>query len=624
MKQWILWFLFGCTILGLAACSSNGKSHDSSSSATTCSIDGESYADGATHPENVCLICRPAENSGGWSMNDGATCDDGQFCNGADTCATGACTMHEGDPCAGETCDEEADQCGSADDDDDNNDDDNDDDNNDNNIDDDDNNDNDDNDTVPPSDTSPSFNLGVVHFHYYGDLGGYEGQIFLDDQAWVAANIELGIIGQTDEGALMAWEEILANEPRGRWLSWRVAHLFNTFETDGDCGAPAVGPQDQNFVENTAQFNAFLAEYPAYGDGEDCFLHARYDGLIQAYWHAAGCNVQLQQVGFEGSAANMMEARIHTLVWDEYTWLLNLETGCARDFMQWKVEHAVAEDGLSGAGFDNLGSPLEDGYYLPEAIDPIDVMEIDDAVEADPEALNEWWFGAVDGFIATVGAGVQALYPESRFLFNGASYCSWDGSVVRLTEQAAAGAGVWCENAIHYPTWGNQDTPDRLTALIDLSDSLAAIDSFLALETFYGAGSTDPSAPEILYYLSLFYVLKNEDDVLVIKPDWDPYSPLLEVAWFDVFGLDIGEPQGPATAEDDGVFQRDYHRTDGLVTRVIVRADGNEAAIAFSLDDVYCRVDAEAGLTELSGTITLASGDGLILLKKGTGGVTCE
>jgi len=620
MKQWMIWILLACALFGLAACSSNSKSAGHVSfTAAVCSIDDQTYPDGAIHPQNACLICRSAENAGGWSVNDGASCDNGTFCDGQDTCLAGACTVHAGDPCGGAACNEDADQCDTAGDDDDNNDDDDDDDNNNNDDDDD-----DDDDTTPPGDSSPAFNLGLVHFHYYGDLGGYDGQIFLADQAWAAANIELGIIGQVDAGSITAWEEILANEPRGRWLSWRVAHLFNTYETAGDCDTPALGPVDQFFAENTAQFNAFLVDYPIHGDGEDCYLHARYDGTIQATWHAAGCDVQLQQVGFEGSAATMAEARIHTLVWDEYAWLLNLASACARDFMIWKVEQAITESALSGAGFDNLGSPLEDGFYLPVAIDQIDVMEIDNVIEADPDALNDWWFAAVDGFVATVGEETQAVHPDARFVFNGASYCSWDGSIQRMTDLAAAGAGVWCENAIHYPAWGNQDTADRLSALIDLSADLAAIDSFLALETFYNGGEEDPTAPEILYYLSLFYILKNEDDVLVIKPDWNPYSPLLEVVWFDVFGLDIGEPQGTATTEADGVFRRDYHRDDGLETRIVVRVDGDAPAIDYALDAVYCRANAEAGLTEISGTVDLVSGDGLILLKEGTGGVTCE
>lgn len=45
-----------------------------------------------------------------------ATCDDGLFCNGGDTCAGGACSVHAGDPCAAgascnRTCNEAADSC---------------------------------------------------------------------------------------------------------------------------------------------------------------------------------------------------------------------------------------------------------------------------------------------------------------------------------------------------------------------------------------------------------------------------------------------------------------------------------------------------------------------------------
>jgi hypothetical protein len=50
---------------------------------------------------------------------DGLTCDDGVYCNGADSCQDGSCFGHAGDPCPGpdddgdcnETCDEAAAAC---------------------------------------------------------------------------------------------------------------------------------------------------------------------------------------------------------------------------------------------------------------------------------------------------------------------------------------------------------------------------------------------------------------------------------------------------------------------------------------------------------------------------------
>jgi hypothetical protein len=54
------------------------------------------------------------------TLNNTAPCDDGVFCNGADSCAGGECQAHAGDPCDGpgdadsdcsETCDETANDC---------------------------------------------------------------------------------------------------------------------------------------------------------------------------------------------------------------------------------------------------------------------------------------------------------------------------------------------------------------------------------------------------------------------------------------------------------------------------------------------------------------------------------
>jgi hypothetical protein len=43
--------------------------------------------------------------------NNSASCDDGVFCNGSDTCSGGACAIHAGDPCDPEYCNESDDQC---------------------------------------------------------------------------------------------------------------------------------------------------------------------------------------------------------------------------------------------------------------------------------------------------------------------------------------------------------------------------------------------------------------------------------------------------------------------------------------------------------------------------------
>ena len=51
--------------------------------------------------------------------NTSVPCDDLLFCNGADTCAGGSCSLHAGDPCAGgaecaDTCDEGAQTCNTS------------------------------------------------------------------------------------------------------------------------------------------------------------------------------------------------------------------------------------------------------------------------------------------------------------------------------------------------------------------------------------------------------------------------------------------------------------------------------------------------------------------------------
>jgi uncharacterized delta-60 repeat protein len=77
-----------------------------------CLISSVCYPNGVTSVDNPCLICDVFTSQTGWSNNDGAACDDGLFCNGADACAAGTCSAHAGDPCnADETCDEASDVC---------------------------------------------------------------------------------------------------------------------------------------------------------------------------------------------------------------------------------------------------------------------------------------------------------------------------------------------------------------------------------------------------------------------------------------------------------------------------------------------------------------------------------
>jgi hypothetical protein len=77
---------------------------------------GELCDDGNKIDNDCCSnLCIPAANS--------TPCNDGLFCNGADSCQAGACAQHAGNPCPGpdgdgncaESCDETSDACTAAD-----------------------------------------------------------------------------------------------------------------------------------------------------------------------------------------------------------------------------------------------------------------------------------------------------------------------------------------------------------------------------------------------------------------------------------------------------------------------------------------------------------------------------
>ena len=85
-----------------------------------CLIGATCYAEFDTNPANACQHCSHSTNDRGWTdRSDSSSCDDGLFCNGADTCQGGVC-QHAGRDCADaydctdDSCDEDGDSCVNA------------------------------------------------------------------------------------------------------------------------------------------------------------------------------------------------------------------------------------------------------------------------------------------------------------------------------------------------------------------------------------------------------------------------------------------------------------------------------------------------------------------------------
>lgn len=82
-----------------------------------CFLGGTCAAAGALDPANPCQICDPLRDSRAWSLNDGASCDDGALCTIDDTCGQGACAgvardCEDGVACNGiSACEEASGEC---------------------------------------------------------------------------------------------------------------------------------------------------------------------------------------------------------------------------------------------------------------------------------------------------------------------------------------------------------------------------------------------------------------------------------------------------------------------------------------------------------------------------------
>lgn len=81
-----------------------------------CLIAGLCYGNNESHPEHLCAACKVAQSQTEWTaVNDGAECDDGEFCTTDDLCAAGMCNGQPMDcgstTCRTAWCSEELDKC---------------------------------------------------------------------------------------------------------------------------------------------------------------------------------------------------------------------------------------------------------------------------------------------------------------------------------------------------------------------------------------------------------------------------------------------------------------------------------------------------------------------------------
>ena len=75
------------------ACGGTGQCDGAGTCSEGCLVGGALVPAGTVNPNNPCLYCDPMVNPDGWTpRTDGSDCDDGNLCNGVDTCQGGACT----------------------------------------------------------------------------------------------------------------------------------------------------------------------------------------------------------------------------------------------------------------------------------------------------------------------------------------------------------------------------------------------------------------------------------------------------------------------------------------------------------------------------------------------------
>ncbi|MCC6524467.1 MAG: hypothetical protein IT373_17560 [Polyangiaceae bacterium] len=103
-----------------AACNDNLYCNGTDTcSGGACTVHAGNPCPGADGDGDCSETCREANDDCNGNDPDASGCNDGLYCNGTDTCSTGACSVHSGNPCPGpdgdgdcsETCREANDDC---------------------------------------------------------------------------------------------------------------------------------------------------------------------------------------------------------------------------------------------------------------------------------------------------------------------------------------------------------------------------------------------------------------------------------------------------------------------------------------------------------------------------------
>lgn len=181
-----------------------------------CDLFDNGVADGSCGVSSSCEI-----------DGDGAPCDDGVFCNGADTCNAGACSVHPGDPCNGpngnsnclESCSEATASC-----------------------------------NAPDPDGSPCSDINACTVGETCMAGICGGGVELDcKRAFVTSTLHRGDFGSVSAGDAICESRALAGGLPGTFLAWLsdattspagrftlATAPYITTRPNADCSGPAA------------------------------------------------------------------------------------------------------------------------------------------------------------------------------------------------------------------------------------------------------------------------------------------------------------------------------------------------------------------------------------------------
>ena len=500
------------------------------------------------------------------------------------------------------------------------------------------------------ADLTPSFNYGLVLYKYAGP--GYNE---FWDYEWLGDHLETGLIGG-DGPSSGKFKGIATQNPNSGVILYTPAvHRISTHEANFggrscpniscmdagscshlECGADLGCDLDNLRVDGDYEhvwnyFDEFLnlpenADLKAQNNGEGCFLHYTEPTRSYSWWNdgyncqwvldwdaSEVCNETNQDDGWKCPESS----RVRGMIWRDLSYMYDLSSDCAQRFVPWVVgekeyEHRLnnlfgeSTYALGGLFLDEIGSPLSDYYYIPKEKSGGAILELGNmrALADQTYLTNNYYYPNLTEIVRDTTSTFHSAWGSDKLVFmNVGNYITIGIHQDHVKDLIRAADGGWQEDV-----WFTHYGPSNLMTLAENSRQLNSEGKRLNYEISTGNGF------DIAYAQFIAYLIAQHGEDGTAFVDTTYYVQYEEDSWWDMLAYDFGQPVGEPV------------RTGNIVTRDYLRADGQEAIVAYtfgnslSLNGNYCLLNTDGTFTAVSGSY---NGLGVLIKSDNCGQPAC-